>query len=49
MGAKLALLGTGDADLEAALSRLAARHPGRVGLKLTFSEHLAHLLQGAAT
>ena len=47
-GAKLALLGTGDADLEAALSRLAARHPGRVGLKLTFSEHLAHLLQGGS-
>ena len=47
-GANLALLGTGDADQEAALSRLAARHPGRVGLKLTFSEHLAHLLQGGS-
>ncbi|MCF8048875.1 MAG: glycogen synthase GlgA [Desulfarculaceae bacterium] len=47
-GASLALLGTGDADLEAALGRLAARHPGRVGLKLTFSEHLAHLLQGGS-
>ncbi|MCB2191629.1 MAG: glycogen synthase GlgA [Deltaproteobacteria bacterium] len=48
MGASLALLGTGDAYLEAALSRLAARHPGRVGLKLTFSESLAHLLQGGS-
>jgi len=48
MGASLALLGTGDAELEAALSRLAARHPGRVGLKLTFSEPLAHLLQGGS-
>ena len=48
MGASLALLGTGDADLEAALTRLANNHPGRVGLKLTFSEHLAHLLQGGS-
>jgi starch synthase len=48
MGAGLALLGTGDADLEEALSRLAARHPGRVGLKLAFSEKLAHLLQGGS-
>lgn len=47
-GASLALLGTGDADLEWALRHLAARHPGRVGLKLTFSEPLAHLLQGGS-
>ncbi|MBU1452040.1 MAG: glycogen synthase GlgA [Proteobacteria bacterium] len=47
-GASLALLGTGDAEMEAALGHLAARHPGRVGLKLTFSEKLAHLLQAGS-
>ena len=47
-GASLALLGTGDADLETALRHLAARHPGRVGLRLAFSEKLAHLLQGGS-
>ena len=44
----LALLGTGDADLESRLSHLAARLPGKVGLKLAFSEKLAHLLQAGS-
>lgn len=47
-GAGLALLGTGDANLEADLNKLAQRHPGRVGLKLAFGEKLAHLLQGGS-
>ncbi|MCB2226602.1 MAG: glycogen synthase GlgA [Desulfarculaceae bacterium] len=47
-GHRLALLGTGDTDLEARLKHLAGSLPGKVGLKLTFSEKLAHLLQGGS-
>jgi starch synthase len=41
-GGGLAILGSGDAALEAALKGLAARHPGRVGLRLGYDEALAH-------
>ncbi len=47
-GHRLALLGTGDAVLERRLSYLAGRLPGRVGLKLAFSEEMAHLLQAGS-
>jgi len=47
-GHRLALLGTGDAELETRLSHLAARLPGRVGVRLAFSEDLAHLLQAGS-
>ncbi|MFT4027131.1 MAG: glycogen synthase GlgA [Novosphingobium sp.] len=45
-GARLALLGTGDAAIEAALHAGAARHPGRIGLRFGYDEGLSHLLQG---
>jgi starch synthase len=45
-GARLALLGTGDAAIEAALHAGAIRHPGRIGLRFGYDERLSHLLQG---
>jgi len=46
LGGRLALLGTGDAAIEAGLHAAAARHPGRVGVRIGYDEPLAHLLQG---
>ena len=46
MGAKLAVLGTGDQALEGALLAGAARHPGRVGVVIGYDEDLSHLMQG---
>ncbi|MBN8819516.1 MAG: glycogen synthase GlgA [Sphingomonas sp.] len=48
LGGRLALLGTGDAAIEAGLHAAAARHPGRVGIRIGYDEALAHLLQGGA-
>lgn len=42
---QLALLGTGDAELEAAYVDLQARFPGRVGCLIGYDENLAHLVQ----
>ena len=47
-GARLALLGSGDADLEAAFLAAAARHPGRIGVTIGYDEPLSHLVQGGA-
>ncbi len=47
-GARLAVLGTGEAALEAAFRGLAVRHPGRIGVEIGYDEALAHLMQGAA-
>lgn len=47
-GGKLAILGSGDAELELALLQAAARHPGRVGMVLGYNEPLSHLMQGGA-
>ena len=47
-GGQLALLGAGDAPIEAALHAAAAAHPGRVGLRIGYDEALAHLIQGGA-
>ena len=47
-GARLALLGSGDAALEAAFLQAQARHPGRVGVRIGYDEPLSHLLQGGA-
>ncbi|MCY1125633.1 glycogen synthase GlgA [Frigidibacter sp. RF13] len=41
-GGTLALLGSGDSDLEAALSTLAARFPGKVGVRIGYDEDLSH-------
>lgn len=46
IGGRLALLGSGDAEIEQAFSAAAARHPGRVGVRLGYDEALSHRLQG---
>jgi len=45
---RLCILGTGEPHLEAQARKLAKAHPGRVGVRLLFSEELAHLMQGGA-
>jgi starch synthase len=45
-GARLALLGTGDAGLEAGFHAAAARHPGRIAVRTGYDEALAHRMQG---
>jgi starch synthase len=45
-GARLAVLGSGDAGLEGALHAAAARHPGRVGVVVGYDEALSHVMQG---
>ncbi len=47
-GAQLALLGTGERDIERALLALAARHPRHVAVRIAFDERLAHLLEAGA-
>jgi starch synthase len=46
--AQLAILGSGDPAIEAALERLRATHPGRLGLRLGFDDALAHRLYAGA-
>ncbi|MEK0430566.1 MAG: hypothetical protein RL139_370 [Gemmatimonadota bacterium] len=43
-GAQLVVVGSGDADLQDALLRAAAAHPGRVAVHLGYDEALAHQL-----
>lgn len=45
---QLAMLGSGDQKLEARLRRLAADHPGRVGLQVGYDEPLAHLIEAGS-
>jgi starch synthase len=45
-GARLAVLGSGDAALEGALLAGAARHRGRMGVVIGYDEALSHLMQG---
>src|SRR5687768_1773756 len=45
-GARLALLGSGDATIEKALRDGAARHRGRVGVRFGYDESLSHRMQG---
>jgi len=47
-GAQLAMLGSGDSDLEQGFARAALKHPGRVGARIGYDEPLAHLVQGGA-
>jgi starch synthase len=44
-GARLALIGTGEADIEQAILAAAARHPGRIGVVMGYDEGLSHLVQ----
>jgi len=46
LGGRLALLGSGDAAIEAELHAAAARHPGRIGLRIGYDEALSHRMQG---
>ena len=47
-GARLALLGSGDPALEAALASIAKRYAGRVGAVFGYDEALSHLLQAGS-
>jgi starch synthase len=47
-GAQLALLGSGDAALEAGFVSAARRHRGRIGTIIGYDEPLSHLLQAGA-
>ena len=46
--AQIALLGRGERIIEGALAAAAARHPGRIGVSIGFSEELAHLIEAGA-
>jgi len=45
-GGQLALLGSGDFALEAALQEAAAAHPDRIAVTIGYDESLAHQIQG---
>jgi starch synthase len=47
-GSQLALLGSGQAWLEAGFRAAAAAHPGQVGCVFGYDEPLAHLIQGGS-
>ena len=47
-GAQLAVLGNGEPALEAAFTRAAAAHPGRVAVRLAYDEALAHRMIAGA-
>ncbi len=47
-GARLALVGTGDAAIEAAFRQAAIKHEGRIGLSMKYDEALSHLVQAGA-
>src|SRR3954452_1133361 len=47
-GAQLALLGSGDAALEAGFAAAAAAHPGRAGIVVGYDEALSHLVMAGA-
>jgi starch synthase len=47
-GGRLALLGSGDADLENGFTAAAADYPGQVGLVIGYDEALSHLIMAGA-
>lgn len=47
-GAQLAVLGTGDPELERRFTALAQEHHGRIGCIVGYDEDLAHLIQAGA-
>ena len=47
-GAQLALLGTGDHDIERRVGSIAQQHPLRIGCTIGYDEDLAHLIQAGA-
>lgn len=46
IGGRLALLGSGDAAIERELRAAAARHPGRIGVRVGYDEDLSHRMLG---
>lgn len=46
IGGRLALLGSGDRAMEAEFAAAAARHPGRIGVRIGYDEGLSHRMQG---
>lgn len=48
LGGSLAVLGAGDATLEAELQAAAQRHPGKIGVIIGYDEGLSHLIQAGA-
>lgn len=46
IGGRLALLGSGDPAMEQAFRAAAARHPGRVAIRIGYDEDLSHRMQG---
>jgi starch synthase len=46
--AELALLGTGDHDIERRVTSLAQQHPDHIGCMIGYDEDLAHLIQAGA-
>lgn len=42
LGGSIAILGSGDRDLESALTHIADLHPGRVGVRIGYDEQLSH-------
>lgn len=47
-GARLAVLGSGDRDLEAGFKTAAESNPGQIGVVIGYDEPLAHLMQGGS-
>ncbi len=48
LGGKLIVLGKGSKDIETQLLMAAGRHPGRIGVRIGYDEHTAHLIHGGA-
>jgi starch synthase len=46
IGGRLALLGSGEATMEAGFRAAAARHPGKVAIRIGYDEALSHRMQG---
>ncbi|MBV1687361.1 glycogen synthase GlgA [Novosphingobium sp. G106] len=46
IGGRLALLGSGEAALEAGFHAAAVRHPGRIAVRTAYDEALSHRMQG---
>jgi starch synthase len=47
-GIQLALLGSGDAELQDRFRQAAEAHPGRIGVVIGYDERLAHLIQAGS-
>jgi starch synthase len=48
MPVQLAVLGSGDADLQEGFQQLARAHPGKVGVHVGYDESMAHLIEAGA-